>query len=56
MKEINERKKAIDNLKKFVSDNISNEDTKLKKEVEEAKKLLTLIQNEVQILITLYIN
>jgi len=51
MKEINERKKTIDNLKKFVSNNISNEDTKIKKEVEEAKKLLALIKNEVQILI-----
>ena len=51
LSEIIERKKTIDNLNKFIADNISSQDIKIKKEVEEAKKLLALIKNEVQNLI-----
>jgi len=45
---ITERKKTIDNLKKFIADNISSsQDIKIKNKVEETKNLLELIKKEV---------
>jgi len=45
---ITERKDAIDNLNKFIADNINSQDIKINEEVNKAKELLSSIKRQVQ--------
>lgn len=53
LSELNQKKKTIDNIKKFVADNIKSQDKEIKKEVVEANNLLPLIKKAAQDLIDL---